>query len=206
MSNGVWIMKLVWIDGSNWKLQPRAKLLTRVSPIFKLLRHNTISPKKEKITNLPPPINVVLVKFSCYPKQYWIRGGGQNRHLFGDGIHFFCQDDWKKMVFLWCVSTRSVRGCSWQLFHHYDYLFKLFHPFWLAFSLISRLILHNQLALTKFGRCLPTSIEVTCYILLIDRKRDRRRRGRSAALAVQSRRKQRRVWQGYCRSRSEGLY
>ena len=77
-----------------------------------------------------------------------------------------------------------------------SYLFKLFHPFWLAFSLISRLILHNQLALTKFGRCLPTSIEVTCYILLIDRKRDRRRRGRSAALAVQSRRKQRRVWQG----------
>ena len=93
----------------------------------------------------------------------------------------------------WFFVTRFVRGCSWQLFNQYS--FKLFRRFWLAFSLISRLILHNQLALTKFGRCLPTLTEVT-QILPIDRKRDRRRRGRSAALAVQSRRKQRRVWQG----------
>ena len=55
----------------------------------------------------------------------------------------------------------------------------------MAFSLISRLIRHHQLALTKFERCLPTSIEVTS-ILPIDRKRDRRWRGHSAALAVQS--------------------
>ena len=59
----------------------RTKLLTRDS----ILRHNTISTKKENVSHLPPSIGVVLVKSQQFnsrdPKQHWIRGGGKRAFI-----------------------------------------------------------------------------------------------------------------------------
>ena len=90
-----------------WKLQTRKKLLTRVYP-FLTFAPWYISPRKEKVSHLSSPINVVLVKRQQFNSSVtlsnieWVEWG--NGHLFGDGFHFFVRVTGKNVFFVMCLN------------------------------------------------------------------------------------------------------
>ena len=94
---------------------------------------------------------------------------GQRRWTLGK-VHLCCVQQWQRNAGKFCHRKRRERSVKIVIHvtNRYYYSFQIFPQFWLANS--TRIILHNQLLMTKFGRilCLTRKWRQKCSLLQVN--------------------------------------